>query len=509
MFPIITGRMRLEIVVRVVADIGLLNIALICGVLIRALIVHDAANSPSAIALAFVPASLFLSIVGPIVFHAMGFYSKGRFYAGPYKAFAILQATALLFALFGCANYLVLGHSTSRLIVSSTWIVGTVLIELARFWAWLWGLVVAKEEKPAPVVEKVSDRQNVLLIGGAGYIGSSLLPRLLSRGCKVRLLDAFIFGEEPIHKWIGHPNLEIVKADFRNVHDVVCSMRGIDSVIHLGAIVGDPACSLDEDLTVEVNLLATRTIAEVAKANGVRRLIFASTCSVYGASHEFLDEHSVLNPISLYARSKIACERVLLELRDSRFCPVILRLGTVYGLSGRTRFDLVVNLLSAKAVVDGQITVTGGDQWRPFVHVHDAARAIYHAHEAHIEQLGDTIFNVGSEKQNYTLYKVGETIKGIVPSAELICTSANGDARNYRVNFSRIRRVLNFEPEWSLEAGIHQVVDELRSGGIADYRHPKYSNVKFLSEQNGSRVLQRQGNWARQMIDSFPEAKSA
>ena len=504
-FADLKAKLAPEIMVRVVADIGLLNISLVLGLFFRTLVVHDAHNSLADVAGVFLRASLFLSIGGPIIFSAMGFYTRGRFYASRYKAVAILQATALLFVLFGFGNFLLGSQEFSRLVVMTTWAVATALIIAARFWTWVWKHVVERESQE-PVAVPVADERRVLLIGGAGYIGSGLLPRLLQRGYKVRLLDGFIYGEEPIADSLGHPNLEIMKADFRNLHDVVCAMRGVQSVIHLGAIVGDPACSLDEDLTIEVNLLATRTIAEVAKANGVRKLIFASTCSVYGASDELLNERSVLNPVSLYARSKIACERVLLGMRDSHFTPVILRFGTVYGLSGRTRFDLVVNLLTAKAMVDGKITVMGKDQWRPFLHVHDAGRAVLAALEAHHEQLSDTVFNVGSDQQNYTLGEIGELIKAMVPSAELICTESEDDRRNYRVNFSRIRAALNFQPEWTLEDGIRQVVDAIRSGKVIDYHHPKYSNVKFLSEQNGHQRMKTNGDWARQMLEAFPAA---
>ncbi len=504
-FAEIMKRLAPEIVLRVVADIGLLNISLIFGLFVRMVSVHDSQNNFAAVASVFLRASLFLSVMGPVIFGAMGFYTKGRFYASRYKAVAILQATALLFVVFGFSNFLLGSHEFSRLVVVSTWVFATVLIEAARFWTWLWEFVVTHEEK-VPALVPIQGGHSVLLIGGAGYIGSGLLPRLLQRGYKVRLLDGFIYGDEPIAECLGHPNLEIMKADFRNLHDVVLAMRGVQSVIHLGAIVGDPACSLDEDLTIEVNLLATRTIAEVAKANGVRKMIFASTCSVYGASDDLLNERSALNPVSLYARSKIACERVLLSLRDSHFTPVILRFGTVYGLSGRTRFDLVVNLLAAKAMVDGKITVIGKDQWRPFLHVHDAGRAVLAALDARTEQLSDTIFNVGSDSQNYTLGEIGELIRSMVPTAELICSESADDRRNYRVNFSRIRTVLNFTPEWTLEAGIQQVVDAIRSGEVVDYHHPKYSNVKFLSEQNGHEKMKINGNWAKQMLEAFPAA---
>ncbi|MGA3265083.1 MAG: NAD-dependent epimerase/dehydratase family protein, partial [Terracidiphilus sp.] len=185
--------------------------------------------------------------------------------------------------------------------------------------------------------DKISEsRKRVLLIGGAGYIGSGLLPKLLNDGYRVRLLDAFLYGEDPIARWKNHPGLEIVEADFRRVDIVVRAMRDVKAVVHLGAIVGDPACALDEELTIETNLLATRMIAEVTKGEGIEKFIFASSCSVYGASDTYLDENSPLYPVSLYARSKIACENVLLGMKNETFRPVILRFGTIYGLSGRT-----------------------------------------------------------------------------------------------------------------------------------------------------------------------------
>src|SRR5579864_4940635 len=190
-------QLRLEVIVRVIADIALLNISIACGLLVRLLFVHDAWNAPSAVLAFFLQASMFLSTVGPIIFASMGFYTKGRFYAGRYKAVAIFQATALLFLVFGFANYLVSSHELSRLVTVATWAFATALIEAARFWAWIWHFV-AEIESAQPEPTYASTPGKVLLIGGAGYIGSSLLRRLLLQGYQVRLLDAFIYGEEPI-----------------------------------------------------------------------------------------------------------------------------------------------------------------------------------------------------------------------------------------------------------------------------------------------------------------------
>jgi nucleoside-diphosphate-sugar epimerase len=269
----------------------------------------------------------------------------------------------------------------------------------------------------------------------------------------------------------------------------------MSSVIHLGAIVGDPACALDEEVTIQTNLIATRMIVQVAKGNGIERFVFASSCSVYGASDELLNEQSSLNPVSLYARSKIASENVLMSFSGSGFHPIILRFGTIYGLSGRTRFDLVVNLLTAKALVEKVITVFGKDQWRPFLHVHDAARSVLAVMDAPLQALSPVIFNIGCDEQNRTLGQVGTLIASLVPGSVLRCTEENVDRRNYRVEFRRVRESLRFQPVWTLEAGVQQVLEAMRSGKIVDYQEPCYSNVKFLSAPSLRKHLPVMEDW--------------
>lgn len=343
--------------------------------------------------------------------------------------------------------------------------------------------------------------RHILVIGAAGYIGSALLPKLLDAGYRVRLLDLLLYSTDPIRNVLHHPRLDIVQADFRQVDKVVEAMRDVHAVIHLGAIVGDPACALDAALTVEINLMATRMIAEVAKGCGIERLIFASTCSVYGASNDVLDEHSALNPVSLYARSKIASEHVLQRLAGPGFAPVILRFGTIYGLSGRTRFDLVINLLTAKAVEDGEITVFGGNQWRPFLHVDDAVLGVLRALETPLAHVRNQVFNVGSNAQNYTIVQIGEMIRHLVPNARLIQRGSDADRRNYRVSFNKIHRVLHFVPQWQVEQGIQQVLDAFHSGAIADYHAVEYSNVEFLRTKGTARLSRQRSGWAYELIN--------
>jgi nucleoside-diphosphate-sugar epimerase len=193
------------------------------------------------------------------------------------------------------------------------------------------------------------------------------------------------------------------------------------------------------------------------------------------------------------------------------FAPTLLRFGTIYGLSGRTRFDLVVNLLTAKALVDGEITVYGGSQWRPFVHVDDAALAVFKVLEAPLSQVRNQVYNVGSNEQNFTISQIGELVHSLVPAAKLINMGSDSDVRNYRVNFEKISRELGFKPRWSVAEGIGQVVEAIEGGQVADYRDAKYSNVKFLNEEGLIHLVRPKDRWAYELINDnyFPVLQPA
>jgi len=320
----------------------------------------------------------------------------------------------------------------------------------------------------------------VLVTGGAGYIGSYLVRRLLHEGYRVRLLDRFMYGNGAVHDLFSHPGLELVVGDFTIPEVVTHAVRGVSAVIHLGAIVGDPACALDDTFTIRTNFDATKLIADACKAAGVPRLVFASTCSVYGASDEVLDEYSALNPVSLYATTKIAAERALLSMTDETFAPVVLRFATTYGHSYRPRFDLVVNLLTAKAVTDGQITIHGGDQWRPFVHVDDLAQALVLALQAPTAAVAGHIFNVGSSDQNHQMSEIGEIIREIIPHASILTNEHIVDQRNYYVRFDKIRQTLGFVPAQTVYSGVLELKTALENTASLDYRDYQYNNHQFL-----------------------------
>ncbi len=448
-----------------------------------------------------------LAVVCIAVFYLSGFYTYGRFYQGRYKALIVFQAVCQSYLIFGFGSVFLRGQlPITRAPLIMSFVVSIILLVGARLWLHVWK-TIADPERERILDARRSEGKNVLVIGGAGYIGSALLPKLLADGYRVRLLDLLLYDTEPIDQVLGHPNLEVVQGDFRHVGKIVEVMQGIDSVVHLGAIVGDPACELDRELTTEVNLSATRMVAEVAKLCKVRRFVFASTCSVYGACDEVLDERSQTKPVSHYGNTKLAAERVLNEMSDANFMPTILRFSTIYGLSGRTRFDLVVNLLTAKAKIEGAITVNGGNQWRPFVHVDDAALAVACALQAPLEIVGRQIFNVGCDEQNHTIKEIGEIVHQHVPGANLIVNEHDTDRRNYKVSFAKITNQLNYRPQWTLEQGIQQVLEAIARGDIADYRDAKYSNVKFLSMQGTERLSR--STWAHELLkEDYGELRS-
>lgn len=347
-------------------------------------------------------------------------------------------------------------------------------------------VVVSLSERP--FLTRVTRAQHgpVLLIGGAGYIGSLTVELLLRRGYRVRVLDRLMYGRESLLAFEGRDNFELIEGDATDIARLTAAARNTSAVIHLAGLVGDPACAIDAEFTRHANITATRMAKEVAQALGVPRFIFASSCSVYGASERVVREGDPLNPVSLYARTKIDSEEELLDGTDDDFCVTVLRFATVFGHSRRPRFDLVANLLTAQAMAEGEITVIGPDQWRPFIHVRDLARAIVMVLEAERRVVQNEIFNVGDDRLNVTLGQLGECVRRIVSSQYRdvhVVTRSNGDdPRNYHVSFRKIRSELGFRAMVPLEDGIREVAEHVRLAAHADFRAPVYSNYATTRE---------------------------
>ncbi|MFC1869958.1 NAD-dependent epimerase/dehydratase family protein [Chloroflexota bacterium] len=328
--------------------------------------------------------------------------------------------------------------------------------------------------------------KKVLVIGCAGYLGSVLTRKLISSGYIVSGLDNLMYEDYGIRELYGKEGFNFIEGDIRDIRVLTQSAKGCDAVIHLAAIVGDPACKLDAEETISINYLATKMITEVCKYSQINRFLFASTCSVYGANETpgvLITEDSALNPLSLYAKMKIKSEKAILEAMDDNFSPTILRMATLYGLSMRMRFDLVVNLLTAKATTEGKIAIFGGEQWRPLLHVDDAAEAYIRCLETPLEEVRGQILNVGSKQQNYRISELGTILQDIIPNVQIENIDDFTDVRNYSVDFDKISNVLGYKVERTIQDGIIEIKHACNEGKIGDYTDKRYSNYESLSEQ--------------------------
>ncbi len=330
---------------------------------------------------------------------------------------------------------------------------------------------------PSSVKQDIS---TVLVTGGAGYVGSHLCRLLLKEGYRVIVLDALLFGDTGIKDLYRNKNFSLIKGDIGDIGTLAKAVQQADHVVHLAGIVGDPASSLNPLQTMEENHFATKMLVDLCKHYQISRFVFASSCSVYGASPAFLDEKSALKPVSLYAQSKIYSEREILRARDSHFHPIILRFGTVYGLSPRMRFDLVVNIMTAHAYFSKKITVDGGSQWRPLLHVEDAARACLTALTAPLQKVSGEIFNVGHSAENYRISEIAETIKEHIPQTVILKSDSVKDRRDYKVSFSKISKHTKFKTKHTLSKKIPELIGQFKKGKLKNWKHKKYSNYHTL-----------------------------
>jgi len=331
--------------------------------------------------------------------------------------------------------------------------------------------------------EEKGDVKKVLVVGGAGYLGSILCRKLLGSGYKVRALDSLMFGEEATREMNENENFELIRGDMRNIITLTKSLEGVDAVILLAAIVGDPAGMNQPADTIETNYLGTMALAQACKYHQINRFIFASTCSVYGTGSEILDEESDLSPISLYARSKIEAEKGILTLVDENFSPTILRMGTLHGLSERMRFDLVINKFAMLGSTGQDISIWGGEQWRPFLHIEDAAEAYKKCLEAPMEKVRGQVFNVGSDDENYQIRGLGPLVKEMLPWAKVNfsegeVTGGKEDKRDYRVSFKKIETLLGFRSKYGVKKSILDIHNAIKSGKIGNVGDSKYYNAE-------------------------------
>jgi nucleoside-diphosphate-sugar epimerase len=319
--------------------------------------------------------------------------------------------------------------------------------------------------------QKGSEMSKVLVAGGAGYVGGYLVDAAIAAGHTVRVFDKLVYEDAYLK------NVDFVFGDVTEIDALKPNLNWADTVVWLSAVVGDPACALNPELTMDTNVGSVKRLVE----NFSGRIIFPSTCSVYGAQAGLLDENSPLDPLSLYAESKIAAEKVLLEAPNET---LIFRLGTLFGLSdtySRLRVDLVLNVLTIRAARERQMSVFGGHQFRPLLHVRDVATAMV----PHVDTKTAGIYNLHTE--NVKIIELARRIQEIVPSATLkITESTFQDARNYAVSSERAKLELGFQPKWTVEDGIREIYDAMTQNRIPDVSLPRFSNVAALQTKLGA-----------------------
>lgn len=321
----------------------------------------------------------------------------------------------------------------------------------------------------------------VLLTGGAGYLGSVLVGKLLEEGMEVTVLDNFLYNKNSLDGY--KKDIEIVEGDIRDMRLLSKNIRDKDAVIHLAAIVGDQASDLDKKTSVEVNYITTKVIAELCNVNMVPRLLFASSCSVYGERPgvSLMDETCEMKPISLYGETKTKSEAGIKQVYTN-FNPTVMRLGTLFGLSPRMRFDLAINMFIAKGMTGEKITVFGGNQWRPFLHIQDAAEGFVTAIKKNI---------TGDYNLSWSNLQIIEIAKEIADhfGVEVEINEKVTDARDYKVSTEKINK-FGIKPWRNVKFAIREIEDEFKRGTFGDWKQDIYSDYKHLfnSEEAQSRI---------------------
>jgi nucleoside-diphosphate-sugar epimerase len=326
-------------------------------------------------------------------------------------------------------------------------------------------------------------KPHILVVGGAGYIGSVLTRALLKKNWKVKVVDNFLYEKNSLTSFKKNKNLFIIRKDICDLNVQIDAVKDVDAVVFLAEIVGDPSCAAKPEDAIKTNYLAVSSLASLCSYMNINRFVYTSSCSVYGAKQgesKLLTENSALNPTSHYARIKIMSEKAVLSKSNLFFSPTILRLATVFGKSFRNRFDLVVNIFARNAHYHKKIKVNGGNQWRPNIHVEDVSSAIIRVLESPINKVENKIFNLCNDTQNYTINNISKIVKSVFPQCKIIKEYKNVDKRNYKVSSKKISDIINFKAKRTIKYSLGELKKFFKGKKVNYFFKKKFSNYETL-----------------------------